>query len=75
MTKQEELDIIDGNIRRLLIEATKVGGDTSILPELNTAIQYVSKNNVVSEKAKSSVEEDIQKRLDEANERRANGNT
>ena len=72
MTKQEELDIIDNNIRRLLIEATKVGGDTSILPELNTAIQYVAKNNVISEKAKSTVEEDMKKRKEEAEKRRNN---
>ena len=72
MNKQEELDILDKNIRRLLIEATKEGGDTSILPELNTAIQYLSKNNVVAERAKSSVEEDIEKRLLEAKKRRGN---
>ena len=72
MNKQEELDLLDKNIRRLLIEATKEGGDTSILPELNTAIQYLSKNNVVAERAKSSVEEDIEKRLLEAKKRRGN---
>jgi len=70
MTKQEELDIIDANIRRLLIEATREGGDTSILPEPNTAIQYVSKNNVVAEKAKSSVEDDIKDKVKEAERRR-----
>ena len=71
MTKQEELDIIDANIRRLLIDATREGGDTSILPELNTAIQYVSKNNVISEKAISTLEEDSEARLDAAKRRRA----
>ena len=70
MTKQEELDIIDANIRRLLIDATREGGDTSILPELNTAIQYVSKNNVISEKAISSEEDIIKARLEKAKERR-----
>jgi len=70
LSKQEELDKLDANIRRLLLKATGEDGDTSILPELNTAIQYLAKNNVVSEKAKSSVEDDIAKRLEEARERR-----
>ena len=71
MTKQEELDIIDNNIRRLLIEATKEGGDTSILPELNTAIQYVAKNNVISEKAKSTKEDEIKAKIKAAEKRRS----
>ncbi len=66
--------MIDANIRRLLIEATKVGGDTSILPELNTAIQYVAKNNVISEKAKSTVEEEIKDKVKDAEERRKKKN-
>ncbi len=70
-TKQDELDIIDTNIRRLLIEATREGGDTSTLPELNTCIQYLSKNNVISEKAKSSKEDEIKLRVKEAEKRRA----
>lgn len=70
MTKQDALNQLDKNILRLLIEATSEGGDTSILPELNTAIQYLAKNNVVSEKQKSTVDEDIAKRLEEAKKRR-----
>lgn len=70
MTKQEELDIIDGNVRRLMLEATKDGGDTSILPELTVVTNYLAKNNVVAEKGKSSVEEDTERRLKEAEARR-----
>ena len=70
MTKQEELDMIDANIRRIILEATKEGGDTSVLPELNPVVSYLSKNNVVSEKAKSSVEDNIEKRTREAKARR-----
>ena len=70
MTKQEELDIIDKNIRRIILEATSEGGDTSVLPELTVVTNYLSKNNVVSEKAKSTVEEDMERRLKEAENRR-----
>lgn len=70
MSKQTDLETLDDNIRKLLIKATSEDGDTSILPELNTAIQYLAKNNLVAEKPKGSVEEDIKNRLDEAEKRR-----
>ena len=68
--KQEELDMIDANIRRIIMEATKEGGDTSVLPELTVVTNYLSKNNVVAEKAKSTVEADTERRLKEAEKRR-----
>lgn len=70
MTKQEQLDMIDANIRRIMLEATSEGGDTSVLPELTVVTNYLSKNNVVAEKAKSTVEEDMLTRLKEAEKRR-----
>jgi len=72
MTKQQELDKLDANIRRIMLEATKEEGDTSVLPELTVVTNYLAKNNVVAEKSKSTTEEDIQKRLDEAKDRREN---
>ena len=68
--KQEELDMIDANIRRIILEATKEGGDTFVLPELTVVTNYLSKNNVVAEKAKSTVEADTERRLKEAEKRR-----
>ena len=52
------------------MEATKEGGDTSVLPELTVETNYLAKNNVVAEKAKSTVEEDMERRLREAEKRR-----
>lgn len=71
MSKKEDLEKLDGNIRRLMLEATQEGGDTSILPELTVVTNYLAKNNVVAEKEKSSVEEDTQKRIEEARKRRS----
>ena len=70
MTKQDELDQLDTNIRRIMLKATSEDGDTSVLPELTVVTNYLAKNNVVSEKAKSTLEEDTEKRLKEARLRR-----
>lgn len=70
MSKQDELDQLDTNIRRIMLKATSEDGDTSVLPELTVVTNYLAKNNVVSEKAKSTLEEDTEKRLKEARLRR-----
>ena len=69
MSKQEDLDKIDELVRTKMISLLEQE-DFGALKELNVPVTYLAKNNVVSEKAKSTVEEDIQQRLKEAEERR-----
>jgi predicted house-cleaning noncanonical NTP pyrophosphatase (MazG superfamily) len=69
MTKQEDLDELDRLIRKKMIECLK-DDTTEELPALNTVVSYLAKNNVVSEKAISTEEDDIKNRLAEAEERR-----
>jgi len=73
MTKQEDLDKIDELVRKRMIELLEDEdkSETSKLPELATAVNYLAKNNIVAEKTKSSVEETVQKRVRKANTRRA----
>jgi len=73
MTKQEDLDKIDELVRKRMIELLEDEdkSETSKLPELATAVNYLAKNNIVAEKTKSSVEETVQKRVRKANARRA----
>ncbi len=70
MTKQEELDKLDDLVRRQMIHLVETG-KTDILPELATAVNYLAKNNIIAEKAKSTVEEKTQERVKKANARRA----
>jgi glutaredoxin 2 len=69
MTKKEDLELIDELIRKKIITCLQ-NDETDILPELNTAIQYLAKNNVTAEKEVNSKEEDIKKRIAEASNRR-----
>ena len=69
MTKKEDLELMDELIRKKIINCLQ-NDETNILPELNTAIQYLAKNNVIAEKEVSSKEEDIKKRIAEASNRR-----
>jgi hypothetical protein len=68
-TKKEDLEKLDKLVREKMIECLE-GGKTDMLPELNPVVSYLAKNNVVSEKSKSSVEEDIKDKLKKAKERR-----
>ena len=72
MAKREELIELDNLIRNKMIALVK-SGDTDILTELTPAVYYLRNNSVVSDKPKSTVEEDTKKRLEEARKRRAKG--
>lgn len=61
--KEEKLAELDENVLDLLIKNTGENGDTSLLTELSVAVNYLKSNAVVSEKAKSTVEDDTAKRL------------
>jgi len=71
MNKQQELQQLDDLLRGKMIGCLD-GGDMSILKDLSPIVMYLSKNNTVAEKKLSSVEEDIAKRLEEAEKRRKN---
>lgn len=61
--KEDKLAELDDNVLGLLIKNTGENGDTSLLTELSVAVNYLKSNAVVSEKAKSTVEDDTAKRL------------
>ena len=70
MTKKEKLKKLDENVLDLLIKHTGEDGDLGAISELSVAVNYLKANAVVSDKEKSTTEEDIQKRVREANKRR-----
>lgn len=69
MGKKEDLEVLDKLVREKMISCLK-GGETDLLTELTSVVSYLSKNNVMSEKPKSTIEDDIQKRLQDAKDRR-----
>lgn len=72
MTKKEKLEKLDGLLIDKLI--TIMGtNDTSQLSDLATVSNYLAKNNKVEEKEKSSLEDDIKKKVKDAKDRRDNG--
>jgi len=71
MSKQEDLDKIDELVRTKMISLLEQE-DFGALKELNVPVTYLAKNNVVSEKAQSTVEDDVKKRIKEAAKRRKN---
>lgn len=78
MTKQEKLDKLDGElIDAMLHIMTKGKKDPEVyghLSNLATVSNYLAKNNVVSDKKKSTLDDDIKQRTAEAKKRRENGN-
>jgi len=70
MGKKEELKTLDDQVRKLMLKATSEEGDTSILKDLTVVANYLAKNQVLAEKEKGTLEEDIERRLKEAEERR-----
>ena len=72
MTKQEKLDQLDELVidRMIALLEDEDKEETRKLPELATAVNYLAKNNIVSEKAKSTVEEKVQERVKAAKKRR-----
>jgi len=74
MSKKEDLEKLDRLVREKMINCLEKN-ETDLLPELNPVVSYLSKNNVVSEKSKSSVEDNIDKKLKDAKARRAGQTT
>ena len=71
MTKKERLDKIEKLVEEQMIEFLE-NGETERLTELATPANYVAKNNRIEEKQRGSIEDDIQKRISEAEKRRKN---
>lgn len=69
MTKREKLEELDKLVLDTMIKFIR-SGETERLQELATPTNYLAKNNMVEEKKKSTVEEDIRKRIEEAKKRR-----
>jgi len=74
MAKKEELIQLDDLVRNKMIEIME-GGDTEELSDLTPIINYLRNNQVVSDKPKSTIEEDTKKRLEQARKRRAKGDS
>ncbi len=74
MTKKEKQDKLNQLDKLLLDKMIKImeDGNTEALPELASASNYLAKNQMVSEKEKSTLEDDIKDKVKEANKRRGN---
>jgi len=72
MSKQEELKQLDDLLRSKMIECLQDDGDISILKDLSPIVMYLSKNNTVAEKARTTEEDIIKQRIREAEKRRKN---
>lgn len=70
MTKQDKLDKLDELLLDRMIDIMDGKRDTKELSDLATVSNYLAKNNVVAEKKKSSTEEYIKNRVEEAKKRR-----
>ena len=69
--KDRKLKQLDENVLNLLIKNTGENGDSSLLTELSVAVNYLKSNQVVSEKERSTNEDNIKSRVKKAEERRA----
>ena len=69
--KDRKLKQLDENVLDLLIKNTGENGDSSLLTELSVAVNYLKSNQVVSEKERSTNEDNIKSRVKKAEERRA----
>jgi len=69
--KDRKLKQLDENVLNLLIKNTGENGDSSLLTELSVAVNYLKSNAVVSEKERSTNEDNIKSRVKKAEERRA----
>jgi len=69
MTKKERLDKIERLTEELMIQFLE-SGETERLPELATCSNYLAKNSKVLEKEKSTVDDEIRKKVEEAEKRR-----
>lgn len=69
MNKEEKLAKLDDAVLDKMLGWLE-SDDTDRLPELNVAVQYLSKNSVVAEKKVSTREEEIKKKVANAKKRR-----
>lgn len=72
MGKKEDLETLDDLIRQRMIDMVK-NGKLDELSSLSVPVNYLKANAVVSEKPKSTVEDDVKKRMEEAEKRRKAG--
>jgi hypothetical protein len=68
-TKQDMLDTLDEQLLSAMIKMMD-SEEYDSLPQLATISNYLAKNNKVQEKERSSVDDEIKKRLEEAKKRR-----
>ncbi len=70
-SKSEKLNKLDELVLDKMIEImSSEEGDMRDLGDMNVIVQYLAKNSVVAEKEKSTVEEDVKKRVKAAEKRR-----
>ena len=71
MTKREKLEKLDEALLDKMLNIMEAEEtDTEMLKDLTPVINYLRNNQMVAEKPKSTVEEDIQQRIKEAEKRR-----
>ena len=68
--KKLQLARLDEQVLDLMIKATAEGGNTGLLTELSVPVNYLKSNAVITEKERSTNEDSIKKRVQEAKERR-----
>jgi len=67
--KQEDLEALDEKLREKMLNFMK-DDKLERLTELTPVINYLAKNNVVAEKKKSTVEDEVRERIAAADARR-----
>ena len=74
-TKKEKLETLDTLLLDKMIDILENGydEDLDLLSSLSVPMNMLRNNQVLSEKPKSTVEEDTKKRIAEAKKRRAKG--
>ncbi len=74
-SKSEKLNKLDELVLDKMISILDTDdGDLKDLGDLNTAVQYLAKNNIIEgKKAADSIEDKVKKQLKDAKKRRAEG--
>jgi len=74
-TKKEKLETLDTLLLDKMIDILESGNDEDLdlLSSLSVPMNMLRNNQVLSEKPKSTIEEDTKKRIAEAKKRRAKG--
>ena len=71
MTKKEKLEKLDTQLLDTMLNIMK-NKKYEMLSDLATVSNYLAKNNKVQEKEKSSIEDEVKERAEEAKKRRKN---